>query len=79
MPVETLALVFTGFFAAGLSHAADPPPDMEMLEFLGRFETANGRWLDPLSLDERVAEPARTAPQEPRPQPKEPPEEKRHD
>ena len=80
MPAETLALVFTGFFASGLAQSADPPPDMEMLEFLGHFETAGGHWLDPMSLDEHVAEPAKaTAPQEPRPQPKAPQEEKRHD
>lgn len=79
MPAETLALVFTGFFATGFSHATEPAPDMEMLEFLGRFETADGHWMDPLSLDDRVAEPARTTPQDPRPQPKAPPEEKRHE
>jgi hypothetical protein len=79
MPAEALALVFSGFFAAGLSHATDPAPDMEMLEFLGRFETADGHWLDPLSLDERVAGPAKTAPQDPKSHPKAPPEEKRHD
>jgi len=79
MPAETLALVFTGFFATGLSHAADPPPDMDMLEFLGHFETADGRWLDPLTLGEHTVEPAKPAPQEKQPPPKEPQEEKRHD
>jgi hypothetical protein len=28
------------------------PPDMEMLELLGTFETANGKMIDPLQLKE---------------------------
>ena len=80
MPAEAFALVFAGFFATGLAQASDPPPDMEMLEFLGRYQTADGHWLDPMSLDERVAEPAKAAaPRQPPPQPKAPQEEKRHD
>jgi len=30
-------------------------PDMALLEFLGRFETQNGEWLDPMLL-QNVAE-----------------------
>ena len=29
---------------------------MEMLEFIGTFETQGGQWLDPLSLDDREPE-----------------------
>ena len=32
-------------------------PSRELLEFLGRFETADGDWLDPLSLDASSEEP----------------------
>jgi hypothetical protein len=28
----------------------EPPPDMEMLEFLGSFETAGGKPVDPLAF-----------------------------
>jgi hypothetical protein len=27
-------------------------PSLEMLEFLGQWETANGEWIDPASLEE---------------------------
>lgn len=48
-------------------------PDMEMLEFLGTFETADGKMIDPLQLKEppqaakKRAKPApdRTNPQKP--------------
>jgi hypothetical protein len=30
--------------------ANDEPPSMELLEFLGSFETPEGEWLDPLML-----------------------------
>ncbi len=44
--------------AAGREKA--PPPDMEMLEFLGTFETARGKAIDPLLLNEAPkASPAR--------------------
>jgi hypothetical protein len=70
MPVDALTLLLTGLLAAGVEPAASAPPDPELLEFLGSFETADGRWLDPLVLDER--ERAEAAPEPPR-------EEKRHD
>jgi len=55
MPAELCALLFTGLLATG---SANPPEaaDMEMLEFLGNFETRDGQWLDPLSLDDRAPE-----------------------
>jgi hypothetical protein len=32
----------------------DSLPDMELLEFLVEWETAEGNWLDPVELDEPV-------------------------
>ena len=55
MPAELCALLFTGLLAAGSAKPAETP-DVEMLEFLGDFETRDGQWLDPLSLDDRVPE-----------------------
>lgn len=51
MPPEWLALLFTGLLAAGAATGPEPV-DAELLEFLGSFETADARWLDPLSLGE---------------------------
>jgi len=31
-------------------------PSLEMLEFLGDFETKDGIWIDPIELDERHSE-----------------------
>lgn len=54
MPPEWLAVLFTGLLAAGTATAPEPA-DAELLEFLGSFETADTRWLDPLSLGEPVS------------------------
>ena len=56
MPAEALAVLLSGVLAAGVSAPAAEPPDPEMLEFLGEFETPKGQWLDPLSLDDDTAE-----------------------
>ena len=63
MPPELCALLLTGLLAAGSNNPPPEPADkvhcanngawMEMLEFLGTFETQGGQWLDPLSLDDR--------------------------
>ena len=55
MPPELYALLFTGLLAAS---GANPPPavDLELLEFLGAFESRGGQWLDPLSLDDHDLE-----------------------
>jgi hypothetical protein len=68
MPPELCALLLTGLLAAGSSAPPPEPADLEMLEFLGSFETQGGKWVDPLSLDDRE-------PEEPRPAR----EEKRHE
>jgi len=38
-------------FAADV-HEQGQEPDIEMLEYLGSWETENGEWLDPLQLFE---------------------------
>lgn len=52
MPAELSTLLFTGLLAAGSATALTEATDMEMLEFLGAFETQSGHALDPLSLDD---------------------------
>jgi hypothetical protein len=66
MPPELCALLLTGLLAAGSSNPPPEPADkvhcanngawMEMLEFLGTFETRDGKWIDPLSLDDHEPE-----------------------
>jgi len=52
MPVDTAAVLLTAVLAAGSAAPTEAePPDAELLEFLGAFETADGQWLDPLVLD----------------------------
>lgn len=45
----------------GAGRAATPPrrtvPDPALLEYLGFFETADGRWIDPMSLATSPADP----------------------
>ena len=60
MPPELCALLLTGLLAAGSSNPPPEPADLEMLEFLGSFETRDGKWVDPLSLNDR--EPEETKP-----------------
>ena len=38
-------------------------PSMEMLEFLGRWETANGKWVDPTRMNELNQESTKQAKQ----------------
>ena len=52
MPAELSTLLFTGLLAAGSAAAPADATDMEMLEFLGAFETQDGQALDPLGLDD---------------------------
>ncbi len=46
------ALAMAGCLAAPAASGAeqDAPPDDAFLEFLGSFETADGDWVDPLTL-----------------------------
>lgn len=68
MPVDTAAMVLSVVLVAGttgLSKAESP--DTELLEFLVHFESSDGQWLDPLTLDDEPA-----APREPRDEEKHP-------
>lgn len=56
MPPELCALLLTGLLATGSSNPPPEPTDLEMLEFLGSFETQSGKWVDPLSLNDRETE-----------------------
>ncbi|MEK7304281.1 MAG: hypothetical protein AAB406_00400 [Pseudomonadota bacterium] len=58
------AAAITGLLAAGSSNLPPEPADLEMLEFLGAFETQGGQWLDPLSLDDREPEKPKPAREE---------------
>jgi len=64
MPPELCALLLTGLLATGSANPTAEPADMEMLEFLGAFETEGGKWLDPLSLDDREPEKPKPAREE---------------
>jgi hypothetical protein len=53
MPADTAAVLLTAVLAAGSAAPTEAdPPDAELLEFLGKFETVDGKWLDPLVLDD---------------------------
>ena len=56
MPPELTGLLLSGLLAAGSGNALPEPADLEMLEFLGAFETKDGKWVDPVSLDDRAPE-----------------------
>lgn len=47
-----IALVFIFLASHGMAEDSqeDVPSDIEFLEFLGRWETKDGDWIDPLSL-----------------------------
>jgi len=64
MPPELCALLLTGLLATGSANPTAELADMEMLEFLGAFETEGGKWLDPLSLDDREPEKPKPAREE---------------
>lgn len=64
MPAELSTLLFTGLLAAGSAMAPTEVTDMEMLEFLGAFETQGGHTLDPLSLDDPEPQKSLPAPEE---------------
>ncbi|MCG8487831.1 MAG: hypothetical protein AB2551_21550 [Candidatus Thiodiazotropha sp.] len=53
-----LLFLTTGAVLAGeVQSGAEEAPSMELLEFLGGFETPEGEWLDPLMLvDDREAQ-----------------------
>lgn len=68
-------MILSGVLAAGTAAtgAATPadPPDTELLEFLGSYETAGGKWVDPTTLNGDTVKPAPTSTAEPAPPPRE--------
>lgn len=55
MLVETLIILGLFFPPAGALAAEDGDetlPDMELLEFIGEWETESGEWIDPAELYE---------------------------
>lgn len=52
MPPELGMLLFTSLLATA-GEQLPQATDLELLEFIGAFETRGGQWLDPLSLDDR--------------------------
>lgn len=54
MPAELLlsVVLFAAQSAAQPDMQTTPPPDPELLEFLGSFATEEGDWVDPLLLAE---------------------------
>ena len=51
-PLVIVLLLVPLVCAAGNAGKAPPPPDPEMLEFLGTFETADGKGIDPFLLEQ---------------------------
>lgn len=51
------ALCLTAQPALWLAPAIATEPDMEMLEFLGTWETSHGDWVDPFELEETMTPP----------------------
>lgn len=54
MRVEPLLLA--ALLLAVPALAEDAAPSLELLEFLGSFETADGQWVDPTELEAPPAE-----------------------
>lgn len=46
------ALLVAGAVAEAASQGGGPPPDLELLEFLGGWQTEDGKTVDPFVLDE---------------------------
>lgn len=58
MPVEWLLLVtsLNAAPAAATTQAVAESPSVELLEFLGAWETARGQWIDPTQLEDGPTE-----------------------
>lgn len=48
MPVKRMIMALAILIAVPVQ--ADEAPDMEMLEYLGNWETADGEYIDPMEL-----------------------------
>lgn len=47
-----IASVLLAFSGSGVRADANEPPSMEFLEFLGEWESSDGQWMDPLTINE---------------------------
>ncbi|MCZ6575583.1 MAG: hypothetical protein O6950_03915 [Gammaproteobacteria bacterium] len=58
MPVESVIMGLLAIIAMAEPNPEEsaPPPDTELLEFLGSWETASGEWLDPAVFADDEAE-----------------------
>jgi len=43
-------ILCAGILQAGILHADEAPPSLELLEYLADTDTSNGQWLDPLEM-----------------------------
>jgi len=50
VPGEGLAAVLGAVLATGAVNGVPDAPEPELLEYLGGFQAADGRWFDPLIL-----------------------------
>jgi hypothetical protein len=48
--------MFALLLGIGVPVRGEETPSVELLEFLGEWETSQGQWVDPLELDTRQAE-----------------------
>ena len=55
MPVKSLLLAFGCFFLTTANATEETEvPDLEFLEFLGSFESPDGKWVDPMEIEEML-------------------------
>ena len=57
MPAKIFIALFT-WLLSSIAIASDnnEVPDIELLEFLGSFETPDGKWLDPMEIESMLDE-----------------------
>jgi len=51
---SAMLLALTAVTAKAEEPASDSTPNAEILEFLGEWETDDGRWFDPMTLDDEA-------------------------
>lgn len=47
-----MSVLLVAPLVAAAPPVAEPPPDMDFLEFLGSWQTRDGRWVDPLQVED---------------------------
>jgi len=52
LPIKTLVLFVTLLISTtSIAEEKNDEPDLAFFEFLGSFETTDGRWLDPMEIE----------------------------